>query len=546
MTFYSQNISSGNDWRGLERFIARMIKHAGWKNVSVIGGAGDMGGDIIGVRDNVSWVFQSKAITGDSYIGPKALDEAIHALSVYNCKVAVVVTNGTFTQTAIKRQKELIANGFDIKLWNGQFLYNFMSKMPAVSAAHKTPRPYQQNIIDKAYDNYLNDKGKAFYIVATGLGKTLIASSIAKKLWDAGNHRILVLCHAIPLAQQLEEDFWCQLTKDIPTSVFSGGLPPRTSEGISFGLYQSLVGYLPSLNKQSFDVVIVDEAHHALALGFRSCIDTISPKFLVGMTATPWRQDGQSLTTVFGDPVATMSLVDGMNQGYLSKVDYRIYCDNIDWEEIPHLSKKKLTIRDLNKRLFLPQRDEAIIDKIKAVMTEVSNPKLAIFSPSRDHGEKFASMLNAYGISCAALSCGNKVETRKRLIGFETGQYTAVTAVDVMNEGIDVPDVNILVFLRATHSRRIFVQQLGRGLRISDNKEKVVVLDFVSDIRRLAEMIEMNNEGKEKGSDETLFLKNGFVTFSNKRMDTFVTEWLKDVADLSDIDDDAKLTFPEV
>ena len=99
-----------------------------------------------------------------------------------------------------------------------------------------------------------------------------------------------------------------------------------------------------------------------------------------------------------------------------------------------------------------------------------------------------------------------------------------------MNEGIDIPDVNILVFLRATHSRRIFVQQLGRGLRLSEGKEKVIVLDFVSDIRRMAEMIEMNNEGKAKGVEhEVVYLQEGFVSFSDARVERFVNVWLEDV-----------------
>ena len=115
-----------------------------------------------------------------------------------------------------------------------------------------------------------------------------------------------------------------------------------------------------------------------------------------------------------------------------------------------------------------------------------------------------------------------------------------------MNEGIDIPDVNILVFLRATHSRRIFVQQLGRGLRLSEGKEKVIVLDFVSDIRRMAEMVEMNNEGKVKGEKyEVVYLREGFVSFSDPRIESFVNMWLEDVADLGDADDDARLKFPE-
>ena len=289
-----------------------------------------------------------------------------------------------------------------------------------------------------------------------------------------------------------------------------------------------------------------DEAHHALAHGFRTCLEHLQPRFLIGMTATPWRGDGQSLTSIFGEPVAKVSLVDGMAMGYLSKVDYRILCDNVDWENMRDMSEQNLSIRDLNKRLFLPQRDEAVIDELKKVIKEVPNPKIAIFSPSIEHSNRFAEMLSAAGISCTPLSGMEKTERRRRLLAFEAGEYQAVCAVDIMNEGIDIPDVNILVFLRATHSRRIFVQQLGRGLRLSEGKEKVIVLDFVSDIRRMAEMVEMNNEGKVKGAEkEVLYLEQGFVSFSDAKVEKFVNMWLEDVADLSGSDDEVKLTFPE-
>ena len=307
-----------------------------------------------------------------------------------------------------------------------------------------------------------------------------------------------------------------------------------------------MYGYLPGIEPDRFDVIIVDEAHHALAHGFRTCVEHLQPKFLIGMTATPWRGDGQSLTFLFGDPIEKVSLVDGMAMGYLSKVDYRILCDNVDWDNMESLSQRKLTVRDLNKRLFLPQRDEAVIAELHRVIKDIPNPRVAIFSLSIEHSNRFAEMLSAAGIPCAALSRVDKVERRRRLLAFASGAYQAICAVDVMNEGIDVPDVNVLVFLRATHSRRIFVQQLGRGLRLSEGKEKVIVLDFVSDIRRMAEMIEMNREGKAKGAEkEVLYLQEGFVSFSNARVERFVDAWLEDVADLSGSDVEVKLTFPE-
>ena len=550
MNFYTEDIAKGYNWKGLERALARLMGHLGWKDTNVIGGAGDMGGDILGTRIDEagakSWVVQSKAVSGDRYIGPQAIKEAIDALTFYQANVAAVATNGEFTKTARQRQAQLESNGYTIKLWNGAFLQALIEGMPNDSAAYRQLRTYQQNIVDKVLRAFDAGEKRSFYIVATGLGKTVIAATIARNLWERGCRRILVLCHATDLAIQLEQGFWSQITKEVPTSVFFDGLPPRNTEGICFGLYQSLYGYLPGIDPEQFDVVIVDEAHHALANGFRTCLEHLKPRFLIGMTATPWRGDGQSLSAIFGNPIEKVSLVDGMAMGYLSKVDYSILCDNVDWNNMQSMSRKNFSIRDLNKRLFLPQRDEAVIAEIQKVVRTMNQPRIAIFSPSIEHSNRFANMLSAAGIPCAALSQVDKAERRRRLLAFSTGAYQAVCAVDVMNEGIDIPDVNLLVFLRATHSRRIFVQQLGRGLRLSEGKDKVIVLDFVSDIRRMADMIEMNREGKIKGTEnEVLYLQEGFVSFSDAKVEKFVKVWLEDVADLGDSDDETRLTFPE-
>lgn len=419
-----------------------------------------------------------------------------------------------------------------------------MCRLHETHAGKRPLRPYQEKIVEKALTVYDSEGTKAFYVVATGLGKTVIAATIAAELWQRGCRRILVLCHAQELALQLEMGFWPQLSKDIPTRYFFDGIPPLIYDGVNFGLYQSLYGYLGGIEPGSFDVVIVDEAHHALAHGFRTCLEHLRPRFLLGMTATPWRGDGKALTEIFGEPLARMSLVDGMALGFLAKVDYRLYCDNVNWKSIPGLSRQRLTIRDLNKKLFLPQRDDAVIGEIKRLSGETHSPRIAIFSPSIEHGKRFAAMLNAAGIPCAPLSGINKTDRRKYLLDFATGKYHAVTAVDVMNEGIDVPDVNMLVFLRATHSRRIFVQQLGRGLRLAPDKEKVIVLDFVSDIRRLADVLELEKENKKKNA-ESLFLKDNLVSFNDIKAQRFIEAWLADIADLGDANDNEKLSFPE-
>ena len=111
MNFFTDDIANGINWKGLEKAVARMMGHLGWKDVNVIGGAGDKGADILADRKEgehvKAWVVQSKAVSGDRYIGPKAIDEAIKALSFYDTQVAAVATNGEFTQTAMARQKQL-------------------------------------------------------------------------------------------------------------------------------------------------------------------------------------------------------------------------------------------------------------------------------------------------------------------------------------------------------------------------------------------------------------------------------------------------------
>jgi superfamily II DNA or RNA helicase len=552
--FLLPSVMQGGDWRALEHAVSRLLLHCGWKNIQYVGESGDKGADVLAVRSNPaigcdeSYLIQVKAVNASSYVGKSAIDQAVKGQAYYKAKIVVVATNGEFTRSAYKRKEELVKQGYDVRLWNGKFLVDLVSQWPEYSAEKREPRAYQEKIIESVIRTYKNGRRKALFIVATGLGKTVIASSIADKLYVQGMRKILVLCHATDLAFQLQKSFWTQISKRVPTRLFMDGEPPVPMDGINFGLYQTLFGYLGGIDPEAFDLIIVDEAHHALANAFASCIEHLKPKLLIGMTATPWRGDGASIETIFGEPIEQVSLVDGMRMGYLARVDYRLMCDNIDWEEVPRLAKKSLSIRDLNKRLFLPQRDDAVIDQLLAVAKETPNPRIAVFSPSKTHAETFAAKLVSSGVSAANMSVDDKVKRRQILLNFSSGKIKAVTAVDVLNEGIDVPDVNILVFLRATHSRRIFVQQLGRGLRISKGKDKVIVLDFVTDIRRIAAVRDLDKEAKSEpkpGEVETVFLRDGVVTFSNEKAQRFVDAWLNDVASLQDRDDAEKLAFPD-
>lgn len=547
--FFLPPVMLGGDWSALERAVARIMSHCGWHGVQHIGESGDKGADILGVRGGKSYVVQVKAVSSGAYAGRAAIDQAMQAQAHYEAQIAVAATNGDFTRSAYSRRDELGRAGYDARLWNGAFLLELASKCPIYSGAKPESRDYQARIANDIIESYKAGRRKALLVLATGLGKTVIASDVANRLYRQGLKKILVLCHARDLAFQLQQSFWAGISKDIPTSLFMDGNSPVLADGVNFGLYQTLFNCLGGIDRDAFDVIIVDEAHHSLANAFSTCIEHLAPKLLIGMTATPWRGDGLSIEHVFGEPLAQISLLDGMRMGYLAKVNYQLMCDNINWETIPYIVDKPVTVRDLNKRLFLPQRDDAIIARIIEAAKKVDNPRIAVFSPSRAHAGHFAMQLKASGLSAVNLSVDDKAGRRKNLMKFAEGAITAAVAVDVLNEGVDVPEVNILVFLRATHSRRIFVQQLGRGLRMSKGKEEVIVLDFVTDIRRIAAVQELDKDaraGARGGMPETVLLRDGVVTFSDEKVRRFIDAWLEDVVSLQDHEDAAELKFPNL
>jgi superfamily II DNA or RNA helicase len=179
----------------------------------------------------------------------------------------------------------------------------------------------------------------------------------------------------------------------------------------------------------------------------------------------------------------------------------------------------------------------------------VINPRAILFCRTIEHAEEMARTLRGAGWRRAA-SFHDRLGRRDRdllMSEFRDGRIPIVTAVDIFNEGVDVPDVNILCFLRVTHSRRIFVQQLGRGLRLRPGKESVRVLDFVSDVRRVAATLDLQRALARAfdGEIERLTIPQARFTFSEPSIGSLLQEWIKDAAALEDADEEVRLQFPE-
>ncbi len=534
--------------RTLLRATERLLWHLGFDDVRNIDGKGDEGGDLLALRRGLRWVFQSKWTIGET-IDDTAVKQVDGAKAFYGADRAVVVTNARPGRAALDRAQRLETVGIRIAFWDRPTLVKFGEEVaPDVVPVRYELRAYQAEAVAEA-EKGLDERGRALVIMATGLGKTVVAGEvIAREFARSAERRVLVVAHTTDLIGQLERAMWRHLPKSVPTAQLSGSDKPAELCGLICATVQgaeSLVsdGWRP-------DLVVVDEAHHVSEDGrFQRLLDSLEDVPRFGLTATPWRGDGYDIGRRFGPAVYTIGIVEGMEQGYLAQVDYRMFVDEIDWSVVTEASESGLTIRDLNARLFLPQRDESVIDELRDAWSSVVDPRAIVFCRTIDHAEEIAGRLRAAGWRRAA-AFSDRLSRRDRdllMSEFRDGRVPIVTAVDIFNEGVDVPDVNILCFLRVTHSRRIFVQQLGRGLRIRPGKEHVRVLDFVSDVRRIAATLDLQRAlaRAAEGEIERLTIPHAQFTFSQPEIGTLLQEWIKDAAALEDADEEVRLQFPE-
>lgn len=533
---------------GFTRQLERLAWHLGFTEVVNIDGPNDQGGDLIGVREGHRWVFQAKWKSRGP-VPSSAIDEVIRAKAYYGTDHAVVATNSHFGPQARSRQLELDRAGIRVQLWSGRELLDLYADDDYTMTRLSAPvlRPYQV----KAFEDMtadLDSTGRALLILATGLGKTIVGGEvIARYLGRDPDMKVLVTAPTKDLADQLERALWSHIPKSVRTHLLTGDQRSDDLRGVTCATIPSALafargGYRPGL-------VMVDEAHHVSEDGqLAELLDILRESAQFGLTATPWRGDQFDIRNRFGEPSYTLGIEDGMRLGYLADVSYRLFADNIDWDFVRAASEHSYTIKDLNARLFLPERDEAIRDNLIDSWQTTFVPRAVVFCRTIEHAERMAELLNQVPQWKGAEAVHAKLDRRERqlrLLRFRNGDTSVITAVDILNEGVDIPDVNIICFARVTHSRRIFVQQLGRGLRLRPGKRVVEVLDFVSDIRRVAAILSLR-ESVAADEIETLRLAQRGTTFgfSDQRTETLMREWIKDAASLETALDDARLQFP--
>jgi superfamily II DNA or RNA helicase len=529
-------------WQAFERDVARLLVANGFEDVRIVGGSGDRGADVLGVKAGELWVIQCKFVT-NQYPSPSAVDEVVESSRFYEANRLVVAASRSFGPATFAAAKKWTSLGINVELLPAATLIEMARRSPDYPRARRELRPYQVETVDM-FVAALRETGRAQVVLATGLGKTVVMAEAVAQLYRDGvipEDKVLVLAGTRELVDQLQRSFWDQLPKWISTHRLMGGEEPSYWDGITFATVQSVLSRLEELPR--FGLVLIDEAHHIGSESFREVIAALAAPMIGGVTATPWRGDGYDIDLLLGQPVARIGIAEGLRKGFLCEADYRLLADNIDWEFVRDRSAHRYSLQQLNRKLLIPTRDEEAAKIIREAFTRERRRAAVIFCSTIVHAQTFAAMLRLFGFRAEAITGDMDPRTRdKTMASFRRGHLDVVTTRDLFNEGVDVPDVDMIAFMRVTHSRRIFVQQLGRGLRISPDKDKVVVLDFVSDLRRIAEVIAL--EKAVKGDIETLRLGGRIVQFRDAGASTFMLDWMKDQADLFNREGDPSLEMP--
>lgn len=562
-------------WQAFERSIYRLLVLSGFSSVRLVGRSGDGGADIVASQGGERWLFQVKKWA--TTVGHGVIDETLEALRRYEAKVPVIVSSGGFEPRVHVTQRVLLSEGIPLQLWTRRRLLDLAARLPVEPLVERetdrySTRLYQEEAVREIVRVFREGfTRRGLIVMATGLGKTFVAAEAVRRIDRDRTLRAIVLAHTNDLVYQLERSFWPFLESTAETLVWNGYEKPKPEALRRAQFLFACVDTLASAAARGEDLidrslVIVDECHHAASPTYRALFERLQAgeaggPFLLGLTATPYRGDDEDISDIVGQPLISIDIVTGMRNGFLANVDYRMYTTNIDWSRLAELRSGSLTPRAINRTLFINEWDDAVVIELKRAWAEHDSPKALVFCGTIEHALQMRDRINSLGFCSAAALFSNsgrqsmKPWERNRILSdFEDGKVATLCVVDIFNEGIDVPDVNIIVFQRVSHSRRIFVQQLGRGLRIAPGKDKVIVLDFVSDVRRFAAGIELKNQlesaepgGRGKSARVRIQHTVEFrrVGGSDPRAETFLRQWLDDVTAIEDAGENSSvLRYP--
>ena len=337
-------------------------------------------------------------------------------------------------------------------------------------------RPYQKAAAAAVFERWDSGGKSALIVLPTGCGKTVIFSDIAKKCVEQGK-RVLILAHRGELLEQAQQKLK-DYTKDEARGI--AGLEcaiEKAQQTCLDSFYRVVVGSVQSFSAKRlrkfshdyFDIIIIDEAHHSTAAGYKRVLQWFSGAKVLGVTATPDRSDKHKLPF---EPVFSYSINTAIQEGYLCPIRAETAALEID------LSDVKTSMGDY-KDSDLGNAIEPYLEQIADIMAEkCRDKKTVVFLPLIKTSKKMMNILNSHGFRAAEVN-GGSADRTEILTDFANNKYNVLCNAMLLTEGWDCPDVDCIIILRPTKIRALYVQMLGRGLRLSKGKTELYQLDFL-------------------------------------------------------------------
>lgn len=382
------------------------------------------------------------------------------------------------------------------------------------------PYAYQKEILEKLQvERKIFNKNRNLVIAATGVGKTVISAfdyrDFCKENRGKAN-RLLFVVHREEILKQARDTFRAILKNNNFGELMVGGRTPETLDHLFVSIQSLNSKDLCEITSEDYyDFIIVDEFHHAAAPSYQRLLSYYKPKVLLGLTATPERNDNKDIFKYFEDRISgEIRLPEAIDRKLLSPFQYFAVSDSVDLSKVKW-QRKGYNISELDKVYTGNDiRVNNILTSLNKYITDINEVVGLGFCVSKEHAKFMALRFNEAGIPSLALTDESKKEDRnnakERLVN---GEIKFIFVVDIYNEGVDIPEVNTILFLRPTESLTVFLQQLGRGLRLSEGKECLTVLDYVGQAHKNYNFEEKFRSliGRSNKSVKE-YIENGFLT----------------------------------
>lgn len=357
-----------------------------------------------------------------------------------------------------------------------------------LSGLEVRPYPYQADILDRVRaEREVHDLHRNLIVAATGTGKTVMAAlDYAALCSDGKQPSLLFVAHRHEILDQARRKYREVLNDGVFGEMYVNSEKPEKWRHV-FASIQSLTSYgIDSIDPTAFDVVVVDEFHHAEAATYRRMLGRLQPQELLGMTATPERGDGTDVRAFFNGRVAAeLRVWDAIAAGLLCPFHYFGVNDETNLQAL-HWTQGRYAIEDLdNLYTGNDARARLVMRQVRDKILDPQLMKAIGFCVSVKHAHFMADFFTQHGLPSVALSGHSTTAERELAIAhLKAGEIQAIFTVDLFNEGVDIPQVDTILMLRPTESPTIFLQQLGRGLRLYRSKDVLTVLDFIGQHRK--------------------------------------------------------------